>query len=142
MFIKLLESKDQNLKLRVIRGLGEASVQRPGWAYEGIHALIRLTQEDENDEARIAAIFEINRVAKKEPTMLIEYINELTNSLSKDKNEQVRRIAATIFVSVAEAIPEEIKDVIPVLQEALNDEYKLVRIYADKALNAIRAALG
>jgi HEAT repeat protein len=141
MFIKLLTSKDEKLKLRVIRGLGEASVQRPGWAYEGIDALIKVTQEDKEAEARRAAIFELHRVAQKEPTMLIEYIGEFINCLSKDGNEQVRRIAASTFVQMAEAIPTEAKEAIPALQDALHDEYKLVRIYADKALSAIRAAL-
>ena len=141
MFIKLLDAKDEALKLRVIRGLGEASVQRPGWAYEGIQSLVKLTQEDKDPEARRAAIFEIHRVAQKEPTMLIEYIGEFINCLSKDGNEQVRRIAASIFAQIAESLPQEVKEAIPALQDALHDEYKLVRIYADKALNAIRAAL-
>ncbi len=141
MFIKLLDAKDQALKLRVIRGLGEASVQRPGWAYEGIQSLVKVTQEDPDPEVRRAAIFEIHRVAQKEPTMLIEYIGEFINSLSKDSNEQVRRISASIFAQIAESLPQEVKEAIPALQDALHDEYKLVRIYADKALNAIRAAL-
>ncbi len=140
MFIKMVDSKDEDTKFRAIKGLGEVSFQRPGWAYQGLEKLVAIAGSDKNENARMKALVELSRVGKANPTMLIEHINMLINAL-KDPNKHVRRLAAWTIGSMAEAIPLEAEEAIPALVDALHDEYHLVRQFADKALKLIRAAM-
>ncbi len=140
MFIKMVDSKDEDTKFRAIKGLGEVSFQRPGWAYQGLEKLVAIAESDQNENARMKALVELSRVGKANPTMLIEHISMLIKAL-KDSNKHVRRLAAWTIGSMAEAIPLEAEEAIPALVDALHDEYHLVRQFADKALKLIRAAM-
>ncbi|MGQ4875130.1 MAG: HEAT repeat domain-containing protein [Promethearchaeia archaeon] len=140
MFLKMVDSKDEDTKFRAIKGLGEVTVQRPGWAYMGIEKLVQLATTDENETARMKALVELSRIGKSNPTMLIEHIEALIKAI-KDPNKHVRRLAVWTINSMAEAIPTEAQEAIPALREALHDEYHLVRLFADKALKNIRAAM-
>ena len=140
MFLKMVESKDEDTKFRAIKGLGEVTVQRPGWAYMGISKLVELSTEDKNETARMKAFLELSRVGKANPTMLMEHKGPIIGALN-DPNKHVRRLAAYTLGAMAEAIPLEAKEAIPALREALHDDYFLVRRFADKALKLIRAAM-
>lgn len=145
LFLQLIEGKDKDKKTRAIKGLGEVTRQRPGWAYFGIEKLIYLIETDPDEDFRMKAILEINRIAEKDPVMLIEYLAQITNALVKDPNKHVKRLTALTLGSMAPAIatvtPEEQQKVISALTDALHDEYILVRKFADNALAAIRAAM-
>jgi len=145
LFLQLIEGKDADKKTRAIKGLGEVTRQRPGWSYFGIEKLVNLSQNDAEEDFRMKALIEINRIAEKDAVMLIEYIPMVTNSLIKDTNKHVRRLAALTLGNVAQAIAtttqEEQQKVITALTDALHDEYVLTRKFADNALASIREAL-
>ena len=141
LFLTLLDGNDRDMKVRAIKGLGEVTRQRPGWAYFGIEKLIHLTQTDPVDDYRMKAMLEIGRIGEKDPVMLIEYVEPIMVTLAKDNNKHVRRLAAWTLGKMADAIPLEAKHAIPALTDALHDEYVLVRKFADKALSAIRDAI-
>lgn len=140
MFMKMVDNKDEDTKFRAIKGLGEVSYQRPGWAYQGLEKLVQISRTDENENARMKALLELSRIGKSNPTMLVEHIDAIISAL-KDPNKHVRRLAAYTIGSMAEAIPLEAEEAIPALVDALHDEYFLVRQFADKALTLIRAAM-
>jgi len=140
MFLKMVDSKDEDKKFRAIKGLGEVTVQRPGWAYMGIEKLVQIVNSDDNENARMKALLELSRVGRSNPTMLIEHKEPIIAAL-KDSNKHVRRLAAYTIGAMAEAIPLEAQEAIPALRDALHDEYFLVRQFADKALKLIRAAM-
>jgi hypothetical protein len=141
LFLQMIDGKDSDKKDRAIRGLGEVTRQRPGWAYFGIEKLVKITQIDPDDEFRMKAMLEISLIGEKDPVMLIEYVDDIVKALAKDSNKQVRRIAAMALGNMAEAIPLEAQQAIPALTDALHDEYMLVRKFADKALGLIREAI-
>lgn len=140
MFLEMVQGDDLDKKYRAIKGLGEVCMQRPGWAYKGIDALISMAANDRDDSSRMKALLEISIIGKANPTMLVEHIDTLINALS-DINKHVRRLAALAIGSMAEAIPLEAQEALPALREALHDEYFLVRQFADKALKLIRQAM-
>ncbi|MHA1731994.1 MAG: HEAT repeat domain-containing protein [Promethearchaeota archaeon] len=137
---KDLLSKDEQKKLKAVKGLGEVAVARPGWAWEAIQKLVEMSQNDPDENARRKALLEISRVGNKNAPMLVEYVGDFINSL-KDPDKHVRRMSAQVFCSIAEVIPLEAREAIPALSEALHDEYPLVRRFADKALGLIRQAM-
>jgi ribosomal protein S20 len=145
LFLQLLEGKDVDKKSRAIKGLGEVTRQRPGWSYFGIEKLIYLAEHDSEEDFRMKAMLEINRIAEKDPVMLIEYIPSITTCLVKDPNKHVRRLAALCLGNLAPAIAtigsDEQQKVISALTDALHDEYMLVRKFADTSLTAIRGAM-
>lgn len=140
MFLNMVDSEDEDTKFRAIKGLGEVTVQRPGWAYMGISKLVELSTQDKDDSARMKAFLELSRVGKANPTMLMEHKEPIIGAL-EDPNKHVRRLAAYTLGAMAEAIPLEAKEAIPALRDALHDDYFLVRRFADKALKLIRAAM-
>ena len=140
MFRKMVDSKKKDAKFRAIKGLGEVAVQRPGWAYTGINKLVQLSREDQNDDARIMALMELSRIGRVNPTMLLEHILPIFDAL-RDRDKNVRSWAAITIGVMAEAIPLEAKEAIPALREALHDENILVKQYAYKALELIKAAI-
>ena len=145
LFLQLLEGKDADKKTRAIKGLGEVTRQRPGWSYSGIEKLVTMSQNDTEEDFRMKASVEINRIAEKEASMLIEYLPNIVACLVKDPNRQVRRIAASTLGNMATIIAtltaEEQQKAIQSLTDALHDEYMLVRKFADNALTAIREAM-
>ena len=140
MFLQMVEGKDVDTKFRAIKGLGEVAFQRPGWAYMAIEKLVSITNTDENEDARMKALVELSRIGRANPTMLMEHIDTIIEAL-RSPNKHVRRLAAFTLGSMAEAIPLEAQEAIPALREALHDEYHLVRLFSDKALKLIRAAM-
>ncbi|MFO8017985.1 MAG: HEAT repeat domain-containing protein [Promethearchaeia archaeon] len=140
MFLDMVESEDEDTKFRAIKGLGEVTVQRPGWAYMGISKLVELSTEDKDETTRMKAFLELSRVGKANPTMLMEHKEPIIEALN-DPNKHVRRLAAYTLGAMAEAIPLEAKEAIPALRDALHDDYFLVRRFADKALKLIRTAM-
>jgi hypothetical protein len=142
LFLQLIDQgKNKDKKTRAIKGLGEVTRQRPGWAYFGIEKLIALTQSDPDEDFRMKAMLEVGRIGEKDPIMLLEYIEPIINALARDSNKHVRRLAAWTLGKMAEAIPLEAKEAIPALTDALHDQYLLVRKFADKALTQIREAM-
>jgi hypothetical protein len=141
LFLELLEGKDTDKKTRAIKGLGEVTRQRPGWAYFGMEKLINIMNNDRDEDFRVKAAQEIERIANKDPVMMIEHIESILKALTKDPNKHVRRLAAMTLGNMAEVIPLEAQDAIPALTEALHDEFILVKKFADKALTAIREAV-
>jgi len=140
MFLQMVDSKDNDTKYRAIKGLGEVAFQRPGWAYMAIDKLVSITNTDENQDARMKSLVELSRIGRANPTMLMEHIDTIIEAL-RSPNKHVRRLAAFTLGSMAEAIPLEAQEALPALREALHDEYHLVRMFADKALKLIRAAM-
>lgn len=140
ILLKWVDEEDKDKKSRAIKGLGEVSVARPGWSYMAIDKLVKVILNDADPAARMKAFLEISRVARKNATMLIEYGSAFIQCL-KDDNKQIRRLAAWTLGSMAEVIPNELKEAIPALSDALHDEYLLVRKFADKALSLIRKAM-
>ncbi|HMF31358.1 MAG TPA: HEAT repeat domain-containing protein, partial [Candidatus Lokiarchaeia archaeon] len=140
LLLQWADEKDTNKKFRAIQGLGEVGVARPGWAYQAIEKLFKIVESDENAQGRYKAFTEISRIAKKEMSMVVEYVPSVITAL-KDSDKQIRRLAAWTLGQMAEVIPLEAKEAIPALTEALHDEYPLVRTFADKALNLIRKAM-
>ena len=104
LFLQLLEGKDADKKTRAIKGLGEVTRQRPGWSYSGIEKLVTMSQNDTEEDFRMKASVEINRIAEKEASMLIEYLPNIVACLVKDPNRQVRRIAASTLGNMATII--------------------------------------
>jgi HEAT repeat protein len=141
LFLELLEGKDMDKKSRAIKGLGEVTRQRPGWAYFGIEKLMHICLNDPSEDFRIKAMQEIERIAAKDPVMIVEHVDNIIKCLSADKNKHVRRLAAMTLGNMAEAIPLEAEQAIPALSDALHDEFILVRKFADKALSLIREAI-
>lgn len=141
MLLKMVDSEKPEIKIKAIRALGEICEQRPGWAYMGLEKLAQIVEKDPNETARMKAIFELSKVGKSNATMLVEYVPTIIHALSNDKNQQVRRLAAWTLQTMAEVIPLEAKDAIDALTDALHDSYELVRKFADRALQLIRAAM-
>ncbi|MHA1150580.1 MAG: HEAT repeat domain-containing protein [Promethearchaeota archaeon] len=140
IFLKMVDSKDEDTKFRALKGLGEVAFHRPGWAYLALEKLVDVSIKDENEKARMKALIELSRIGKQNPTMLIEHIEAIIQAM-QDPNQQVRRLAVFCINSMSEAIPLEAEQAIPALREALHDSYHLVRLFADKALKNIRAAM-
>ena len=141
MLLQMVDNENIEIKFKAIRALGEVCIQRPGWAYMGLEKLAQIANNDKNDEARMKAMLELSKVAKDNSPMLIEYVPNFIKALSEDQNKHVRRLAAWTLGAMAEVIPLEATEAIPALTEALHDEYILVRKFADKALQLIRAAM-
>ncbi len=140
LLLEWVSEKSEDKKFRAIQGLGEVAVARPGWAYQAIEKLFNTIKTDDNQKARIKSFIEIRRIAKKEATMLIEYVDNFTATL-KDANKDIRLQCAMTLDAMADIIASELTDIIEALTEALHDEYPLVRTFADKALNKIRTAM-
>lgn len=140
LLLEWVSEKSEDKKFRAIQGLGEVAVARPGWAYQAIEKLFNTIKSDDNQKARIKSFIEIRRIAKKEATMLIEYVENFTATL-KDNNKDIRLQCAMTLDAMADIIASELTDLIEPLTEALHDEYPLVRTFADKALNKIRMAM-
>ncbi|MHA1341879.1 MAG: HEAT repeat domain-containing protein [Promethearchaeota archaeon] len=141
MLLKMVDNENKEIKFKAIRALGEVCIHRPGWAYMGLEKLAQIANNDKNDEARMKAMLELSKVGKSNATMLIEYVPNIIKALSEDPNKHVRRLAAWTLGAMAEVIPLEATEAIPALTDALHDEYILVRKFADKALQLIRAAM-
>lgn len=141
ILLQMVDSEKEEQKFKAIKGLGEVCTQRPGWAYMGIQKLADVVIKDPNAKARQKAMLELSRIGKSNATMLIEYVPTIIKVLEDDENKHVRRLAAWTLGNMSEVIPLEAKDAIPALTDALHDEYILVRKFADKALQHIRAAM-
>ena len=141
LLMEMVDNENLDTKYRAIRGLGEVTKQRPGWAYMGIEKLMKTSITDKDDSARMKSMLELSKIAAKSSVMLVEYVSDIITALSDDPNKHVRRLAAFTLGTMAEVIPLEAKDAIPALTEALHDEYFLVRKFADKALQLIRSAM-
>ncbi|MBD3351404.1 MAG: hypothetical protein GF364_07950 [Candidatus Lokiarchaeota archaeon] len=141
MLLDMVDSKNEDVKFKAIRALGEVCEQRPGWAYMGLEKLAKTSNHDKSAAGRQKAMLELSKVGKKNATMLIEYVPNIIEALANDENKHVRRLAAWTLGTMAKVIPLEAKDAIPALTDALHDNYLLVRKFADKALQLIRAAM-
>jgi len=140
VFLKMVDSTEKDTRFRGIKGLGEVAVQRPSWAYTGINKLVLISREDEINDARILALMELSRIGRVNPTMLLEHMVPIIDSL-RDRDKNIRNSAVIAIGVIAEGIPLEAKEAIPALKEALNDEYLLVRQNAYKALELFRATM-
>ena len=73
--------------------MGEVTRQRPGWSYSGIEKLVTMLQNDTEEDFQIKASVEINCIAEKEASMLIEYLPKIVACLVKDLIDKSGRIA-------------------------------------------------
>ena len=127
MFLKMVDRPDEDKIFRAIKGLGEVTVQRPGWANTSILKLLEIGKSHINEWARMKALIELSRIARSNPTMLIEYIEKILHTI-KDPNKHIRRLTYIIFRILLEAIPRKVWEEIPAIKKALNDD-DLVRLF-------------
>jgi hypothetical protein len=139
--ISLLDSRDLEARYRAIYGLGEVCAQRPGWSYTGLEKLVELTVSDGDDKTRMRAMQELSKIARQGAIMLVEFLPQLIQVLANDSFKHVRLWAARTLETIADTIPQELQEVIPQLQDALHDEFLLVRKIADNTLTKIRESM-
>ena len=72
-------------------------------------------------------LYELARIARSNPTMLIENIEQILCTI-KDPNKHIRRLTYLIFRTLLDTIPREIWAKVPAIKKALNDD-DLFRIF-------------